>query len=111
MRFLAWHRGCSFLPVTTINGEMTMTERDADRNLFATALEMTEHLIESGYALLPETPTMAMLAAGAESGKVTLEQASLIYRAMHRIAVKENGDEAKDPFVLLQQLMMIKKMN
>jgi hypothetical protein len=88
-----------------------MTERDETQNLFTTALEMTERLIKSGYALLPETPTTAMLAAGAESGKVTLEQASLIYRAMHRIAAQENGDEAKDPFVLLQQLMMIKKVN
>lgn len=88
-----------------------MTERDDTQNLFSTALEMTERLIEAGYALLPETPTMAMLSAGAESGKVSLEQASLIYRAMHRTAVQESGEEAKDPFVLLQQLMMIKKMN
>lgn len=86
-----------------------MTDSDDDRSVFDTALAVTAMVSEAGYGLLPENPTIAMLEAGVKETGLSLEQISLAYRAMHRVAISELGPAAHDPIALVQKLLMSKK--
>jgi alkanesulfonate monooxygenase SsuD/methylene tetrahydromethanopterin reductase-like flavin-dependent oxidoreductase (luciferase family) len=88
-----------------------MPNRDTDQTTLANALQLTERVIAAGYVLLPAAPTATMLAAGAAAGNLSPEQISQIYRAMHHAAAQEGSDATSDPYVLLQQLVHLQKMN
>lgn len=46
------------------------------------ALEAVERLGRSGYALVPVDPSPAMIRTGSRIGRISLEEAEMIYRAM-----------------------------
>lgn len=85
-----------------------ITDHD-DSSPYATALKVTQLISEAGYGLLPREPTAAMVAAGAVAGGLSLEQAALVYRAMHRAGLAELGPAADDPIALVQRLLMDKQ--
>jgi hypothetical protein len=86
-----------------------MTDADDNLSPFEMALAVTELVTDAGYALLPEQPTAAMLEAGVMACDLSMEQVSLVYRAMHRAALAEFGIAAHDPIALMQKLLMSKQ--
>lgn len=86
-----------------------MTDADNQFSPFEMALAVTELVTDAGYAVLPEQPTAMMLEAGLMACDLSMEQVSLVYRAMHRAALTELGVAAHDPIALMQKLLMSKQ--
>jgi hypothetical protein len=88
-----------------------MTTHKDKEPIFTEALAITEKMLSAGYGLLPETPSSAMLLAGTMATGLTIAQVEAVYRAMHRAACEQNGEEGQDPFVLIQEILRIQTMN